>query len=292
MGIFNRDKYVLWNIEEKEIVWEGKELLSKEAVQQDIEDENLEDTLYRMEIWSGGRKVRNAWVMRKARKKSSPEELAEKSREEAEAFIAKDAQDIKDRVEAHKAFALKVRETYGIEGGAVDKIEIPTGKDGTLGILEAAQIAVAQSTYEGIRKTRPEEVAASFKSVMDSGTTILAGIAQMLTARMVESKKPKVKKEVVEKKEEVKKPEPKKEEVKTHKEDLGDGKTKVTFGSDASTDPTYHFQKTDTTTTSSDIHKLPVTYEEYKKDMLVTEEEFDEESETEEEHTRRKFEEM
>ena len=273
MGIFNREKYILWNIEEKEIVWEGKALLSKESVQQDIEDENLEDTLYRMEIWSGARKIRNAWVMRKPRKKSSPEELAEKSREEAEAYIQQSAKDIKKAVEDHQAFVAKVKQTYGIEsGGGVGNIDVPTGKDGKLTIMGAANQAIAESTYLGIRETKPAEVAEAVKSVMNSGTTILAGIAQMLTERIVDSKKRPAKKKELEKKKEEPKPEPKKEEVKkeevkTHKEDLGKGKTKVTFGSDGSTDPVYLHQKIDTTYNDS---KTPVeldVYEEYERYM-------------------------
>lgn len=265
MGFFSKEKYVLWNIEEKEIVWEGKELLSKESVQQDIEDENLEDTLYRMEIWSSGRKVRNAWVMRKARKPKTAEEQAAEAKEKAEAYIQQKAIDIKKEVEDYQAFVSKVKALYGIESsGGMDKIEIPTGKDGKLGIIEAANLAIAQSTYEGIRETKPAEVAASFKSVMDSGTTILAGLAQMLTARMLEAKKPKTKKEPEKKKEVELKPEPKKEEVKTHKEDIGEGKSKITFGPDASTDPAYQHQKIDTTFNDS---KTPVTYEQYEKDQ-------------------------
>ena len=278
MGLFSKEKYVLWNIEEKEIVWEGKELLSKEAVLKDINDENLEDALYRLEIWRSGAKVRNAWIMKKPKKKLTAEEIAAKGRKEAEAYIQQKAIDIKKDVEDYQTFVTKIRKMYSIEGGDnLDRTQIPTGKDGNLGILEAAQLATAESVYRGISETKPTEVAASFKSVMDSGTTILAGIAQMLTARMVESKKPKVKKEVVEKKEEPK-PEPKKEEVKTHKEDLGEGKTKVTFGSDASTDPTYNFQKTDSTFNDS---KTPVeldVYEEYEKYMTgINKEEVEEE---------------
>ena len=289
MSIFSKEKYVLWNIEEKEIVWEGKELLTKEAVLKDINDENLEDALYRLEIWKSGTKVRNAWIMKKPKKKLTAEEIAANGREEAEAYIQQKAIDIKKDVEDYQTFVTKIRKMYSIEGGDnMDKIKIPTGKDGNLGIIEAAQLATAESVYRGISETKPTEVAASFKSVMDSGTTILAGIAQMLTARMMESKKkpgkkekPEVKKEVPEKKKEEPKLEPKKEEVKVHKEDLGDGKTKTTFGSDASTSLDYNYQKTDTTYNGSDTPKAPVTYEEYEKDMIgINKEEVEEEPET------------
>ena len=276
MSIFSREKFVLWNIEEKEIVWEGKELLTKESVQQDIEDENLEDTLYRMEIWSGGRKVRNAWVMRKQRKKPSPEELAEKSREEAEAYIQQSAKDIKKAVEDHQAFVAKVKETYGIEsGGGVGNIAVPTGKDGKLTIMGAANQAIAESTYLGIRETKPAEVAEAVKSIMNSGTTIVAGIAELLTNRIVESKKrPHKKVEPEKKKEEVaSKLEPKKEELEVHKKDIGEGKTKITFGADKTPEPILPYQHIDTTYNGSDTPKVPVpassvTYEEYKEDML------------------------
>lgn len=274
MNIFSRERYVLIDTEEKEIVWEGKELISKESVQQDIEDENLEDKLYRLEIWSGGRKVRNAWVMRKPRKKSSPEELAEKSREEAEAYIQQSAKDIKKAVEDHQAFVAKVKETYGIEsGGGVGNIDVPTGKDGKLTIMGAANQAIAESTYLGIRETKPAEVAEAVKSIMNSGTTILAGIAEMLTNRIVDSKKPKgKKKESSEKKEEPKKEE-KTKEVETHKEKLESGVTKVTFGNKEVLTSTVSEETTSTMNNSSDTPvnlNTPITYEQYEKDMMDT----------------------
>lgn len=285
----NREKYVLIDIEEKEIVWEGKELLSKESVLQDIEEENLKDTLYRMEIWKSGRKVRNAWVMKKARKKATAEELAAKSREEAEAFIAHDAQDIKDRVEAHKLFAQKVKETYNIESTAVDQIVIPSGKDGTLGIIEAVQLATAQSAFIGIRETNPSEVASTVKSIMNSGTTIFAAIAQMLVNRITESKKkpPAEKKE--EKKKDKKEEEPKKEvpekeqikpkEVETHKKVVAEGITKTTFGIDENT--SFGIDEN----TSTNLHESTTSsliYEDYKLHMLGSvDEEMEEEPITE-----------
>ena len=274
MSIFSRLEYALVNSETKEDVYVSKVFLEKSYIEKEIENDNLPEGLYRLEERRGGKKERNAWMMKKPRKKLSAEEVAAKTREEAEAYIQQSAKDIKKAVEDHQAFVAKVKETYGIEGGGgVDHIQIPTGKDGNLGIMEAFNLAIAESTYEGVRATKPAEVAAAVKSVMDSGTTILAGIAQMLTTRMMEIKKPKVKKEVEKKKEELEKklepkPEPKKEEVETHKEDIGDGKTKITFGSDASTDPAYQHQKIDTTFTGSDTPRAPVTYEEYRAAML------------------------
>lgn len=276
----NKRKYVLVNIETKEDVYESKELLPKEVVLEDIESENLEDALYRLEERVNGRKVRNTWVMRKARKKPTPEELAAKSREDAEAFIAQDAQDIKDRVEAHRAFAAKVKETYGIEsGGGVDTLKIPTGKDGNLGIIEATNLALAESAYEGIRKTRPEEVSAFVTSIMNSGTTIISGIAQMFATKITESKDRK-KKPVENKEEPVKKEQPEKKKEKpslkepeVHKEDLGKGVTKTTFGTKETLEPSYHYQDIDITSTGSDTPKPYDLYEQYKNDMLgITEE--------------------
>ena len=284
MSILNREKYVLIDTEEKEIVWEGKVLVSKESVLQDIEEENLKDCLYRLEIWKSGKKVRNAWVMKKPRRVQTPEELAAKSREDAEAFIAQDAQDIKDRVEAHKAFAVKVKETYGIEGGAVDKIKIPTGKDGNLGILEAVQIATAESAYEGIREN-PSETAAAVKSAMNMVPTILASITQLITNWISESnnrkKKPVEKKEELvnkeepeKKKESIKKKEkPAPKELEVHKEDLGKGVTKTTFGTEETPEPAYQYQKIDVTSTASNTPKPYDLYEQYVKDMIGTTEE-------------------
>ena len=290
MGLFSRDKYALVNIESKETIWEGKDFLTKESVLEDISNENLEDNMYRLELWSGGRKVKNAWVMRKPRTPKSPEELAAKSREDAEAFIAQDAKDIKDRVEAHKAFAAKVKETYGIEGGGgVDNITIPTGKDGKLTILGAFNQAFAESAYLGVRATRPEEVANAVKSVMDSGTTILAGIAQMIATRLAESNSRK-KKSVEKKKEEPEKkkkdPEPIKKkvepkEVPTHKEDLGDGKVKTTFGADQNTTASLPDSTTSTMNNGSDTPRDIVTYEQYERDMMDVNKEEPEEKEVE-----------
>ena len=281
---FNKRRYVLVNLDTKEDVYESKEMLLKEVVLEDIESENLEDALYRAEERVNGRKVRNTWVMRKARKPKSPEELAAKSREDAEEFIAKDAQDIKDRVDAHKAFAAKVKETYGIENtGGVDNINIPTSADGKVSIIGLANQAIAESTYLGIRETRPEEVSNAFKSIMNSGTTILAGIAQMLTAKITESRnKPenkdttdvKKEKEVEKKQDEVKKEKPK--EVETHKEVVSEGVTKTTFGTGIDTDSS----EPENTTSS-----LYDDYEQYKKDQLGGGEEDSEEgNEKKEEH--------
>jgi len=190
MGIFNREKYVLVDIEKKEIVWESKELLSQKEILQSIEDDNLVEGLYRMEIWKSGRKVRNAWSMRKPKKQKTSEESATESREEAEAYMLSDALDIKDRVKKHNEFKAKVVELYGIEGvSGVDKIQIPNGKDGNLGIFEAAQIATAQSVFRGISETKPTEVSEAFKSVLNSGTMILAGVAQLLSTRITDSSK-------------------------------------------------------------------------------------------------------
>lgn len=285
MSIFSREKFVLVNIETKEDVWENKFLVPREVVLEDIKNDNLEDALYRLEIRVSGRKIRNAWVMRKERKKQSPEEIAAKGREEAEAYIQQSAKDIKKSVEDHQAFVAKVKQTFGIEsGGGVDRIQIPSGKDGNLGILEAAQLATAQSVYEGIRETKPSEVSETVKSVMNSATTILAGVAEMLALKITDSKKrPAKKKEPEKKKEEVvPKPEPKKEAVKVHKEDIGEGITKVTFG-DASTDPTYQHQKVDLTFNDS---KAPVeldVYEEYERYMLGIDKEEEVEEEPEKE---------
>lgn len=286
MGIFSRVEYALVNIETKEDVYVSKEFIEKEYVLKEIEKDNLPDVLYRLEERKSGRKIRNAWLMKKPRQPKSAEDLAAKSREDAEAFISQDAKDIKDRVEAHKAFAAKVKETYGIEGGgAVDKIKIPTAEDGKVSILGMANQAIAESTYLGIRETKPAEVAATVKSVMDSGTMILAGIAQLIATRLAESnsrkKKPDEKKEVPEPEKKTTEPEKKKVEPKelpTHKEDLGEGISKTTFGADALTYPVYQHQKIDTTSNSSDTPKEavpPVTaqdikerYEQYERDML------------------------
>ena len=295
MGLFSRDKYTLVNIDTKETIWEGKEFLTKESVLEDIANENLGDSLYRLELWSGGRKAKNSWVMRKPRTPKSPEELAAKSREDAEAFIAQDAADIKDRVEAHKKFADKVRQTYGIEGGGVDNIKLPTAEDGKISIISAANQAIAESTYLGIRETKPAEVAATVKTVMDSGTTILAGIAQMIATRMADSnnrnkKSVEKKKEEPEKKKKTSEPEKKEPEIKkkkvepkevpTYKEDIGEGITKTTFGTEQDTSTSV----TETTTSSlyngSDTPKgseLPVTYEQYERDMLGINKEVEEE---------------
>lgn len=292
MSIFSREKYALIDMETKETVWEGKDFVEKETILKDIDNENLAESMYRLELWHSGRKVKNEWVMKKARKKATAEELAAKSREEAEAFIAHDAQDIKDRVEAHKLFAQKVKETYNIESSAVDQIVIPSGKDGTLGIIEAVQLATAQSAFIGIRETNPTEVAATVKSIMNSGTTIFAAIAQMLANRITESKKKpaaekKEEKKKVElpkeaKKEQPKKEQPKKEqpkpkevethkevvpkEVETHKEIVSDGVTKTTFGTDENTSTNLP-----ESTTSS------LVYEDYKLHMLGSVEEHAEE---------------
>ena len=281
MSIFSKRCYVLVNVETKEDVYESKELLPKEAVLQDIEDDNLEEGLYRVEERVNGRKVRNSWVMRKPRTPKSPEELAQKSREDAEEFIKKDAQDIKERVEAHKAFAAKVKETYGIEGGgAVDNIKIPTNEDGKVSIIGMANQAIAESTYLGIRETKPAEVAATVKSVMDSGTTILAGIAQMIATRLADSNnrnnKSSEKKEVPElekkkknlepekKKPEIKKKKVEPKEVPTHKEDIGGGITKTTFGTEQDTSTS----EPKDTTSSLSIDEDNDLYEQYKIDLL------------------------
>ena len=268
MSIFSKRRYVLVNVETKEDVYELKELLSKEVVLQDIDDDNLEEGLYRLEERVNGRKVRNSWVMRKPRTPKSPEELAAKSREDAEAFIAQDAKDIKDRVEAHKAFAAKVKETYGIEGGGgVSDIKIPTAEDGKVSIIRMANQAIAESTYLGIRETKPSEVAATVKSVMDSGTTILAGIAQMIATRLSESNTRKKKEE----KEPEKKKEEKPKEVETKTEDLGEGKTRTTFGNEQNISTSEHESTTSTLNNGSDTPKepeVPVTYEEYRAGML------------------------
>ncbi|MCK4329766.1 hypothetical protein KAX02_07975 [candidate division WOR-3 bacterium] len=286
MSIFSKRRYVLVNVETKEDVYESKELLPKEVVLQDIEDDNLEEGLYRVEERVNGRKVRNTWVMRKSRRKATEEELAAKSREDAEEFIKKDAQDIKDRVEAHKKFADKVRQTYGIEGGgAVDNIKIPTNEDGKISIISAANQAIAESTYLGIRETKPAEVAATVKSVMDSGTTILAGIAQLIATRLADSnnrnKKPAEKKEVPE--QEKKEPEPIKKkvepkEVPTHKEDIGGGITKTTFGTEQNSTTSVPDSTTSTPSGEFNNSDTPITYEQYTKDMTeLAKEEVEEE---------------
>lgn len=285
MSIFSRVEYALVNIETKEDVYVSKEFLEKEYVLKEIEKENLPDVLYRHEERKSGRKVRNAWVMRKPRKAKSPEELAVESRKEAEEFMLSDALDIKDRVEKHNAFKAKVVEMYGIEGvGNVDKIQIPSGKDGNLGIIEAAQIATAQSVFRGISETKPTEVSDAFKSVMNSGTTILAGIAQIFTARITESNKRKEKPAEKKKDLEKKKEEPK--DLETKKEIVSEGVTKTTFGTEESTEPTYSYQKQEISSTSSDVFNgsdTPVSYEQYERDMMGInkEEEVEEEPEKE-----------
>ena len=312
MGLFSREKYILVDIERKETVWEGKEFLPKEDVEKQIENENLEDTLYREEMWRAGKKVRNEWVMRKPKKKATAEELAILKQEEAEEFIQNDAADIKARVEAHRAFANKVKQIYGIEaGGGVNNIKIPSGKYGTLGILEAVQIATAESAYEGIREN-PSEVAASVKSIMNMVPTILAGVSQLIATKITESNKrketPPARKEEPAKKVETPQLEATRKDPEVVREKIGKGITKFTFGDkelSSGTDPDKvgksatdpykppasgtehviykHQNVTDTSVDStSTLPNVMDEYEQYKIDMLGNpEEEVEEDTETE-----------
>lgn len=210
--------YVLIDLDVKEDVLETKEFISKEAIKEDIENEVLPESSYRLVEKQIGKKDRTVWTYRQ-KKTKSPEDIAEKNREEAEKFLQSDAVDIQERVAKHKEFRTKIVKMYGIENvpSEVDKIEMPEGK---LGIVEAIQLATAQSMYQGIRE-RPSEMCDNFFNMMDSGTKILNGVAEMFAKRLAEPKKKVLNNKVKAKPEEA---------IKVKKEKTEEGITRISFG--------------------------------------------------------------
>jgi len=224
---FRRKEYVLVSLKGKEEVETFGRCVSKEEIKEAIDDGEYPPGSYKLvERGRGGDKT--IWTLRQKREKS-PEELAEKDKEQALKTLEEDAKDIVERVQRHKELQKKVKELYGIDSETdVDGIKIP---DKEMGILEAMRRATAESMYVSIRK-HPDDVSRNFFAMMESGTKLLS-VAADYAAKYVagmgnkNKKKEKEKETPVEKEE---KPEKKTEpEIIEKKEVVDEGVTKITF---------------------------------------------------------------